>query len=317
MSWRDIMQRVLPPIGGVSPEVTSAGAYGATKGRTPPSSIPHGGVDFNYAVGQNGINLSHPALRSPVAGIVTNAGQGIVGRIAIRDANGLSHELLHTHGRYVSIGDPVAAGQLIGTMGNTGTQDQHVHYQLKDPAGNIVNPTAFWDQQGPVDPNPAPPALLSEYQQYLQHLGVSADNRFGNTPGVASPPAAPRVPFHDVGPPDRPDFPADRFGMWASAPAPIASPAAAGRPESFDNRYEDWGSVPAGNFGNADSASFNADNSSPYVFDPTKPPPPFSPSNYASAYRSIDKWIANLAGVEPGDHTEFSPPPIFSPLYRR
>jgi hypothetical protein len=346
MSWRDIMLRVLPPTGSVAPAITRAGAYGAIEGRKYPSSVPHGGVDFNYAVGQSGINLSHPALRSPVAGIVTNAGQGAVGRIAIRDANGYLHELLHTRGRYVSVGDPVAAGQLIGTMGNTGTQDHHVHYQLKDPAGNILNPTVFWDQQGPVDPNPAPPTLLQEYQQYLQRLGVSAGDRFGNAPGVASSPAARLASPHEAGPSDRSEFPDDRFGKWASAPPPIAPPATVGRPEPFDNRYGNWGSVPAGSFGDADSALLralekygnsaapdgpasapaaptpspapsSADNSSPYLFDPTKPPPPFSPSNYASAYRSIDKWIASLAGVDPGDPGEFSPPPIFSPLYRR
>jgi hypothetical protein len=61
-------------------------------------------------------------------------------------------------------------------MGNTGTRDQHVHYQLKDPAGNILNPSAFWDGQGPVDPNPSPPAYLQEYRQYLQSLGVNAGN---------------------------------------------------------------------------------------------------------------------------------------------
>jgi hypothetical protein len=59
-----------------------------------------------------------------------------------------------------------------------------------------------------------------------------------------------------------------------------------------------------------------ADNPSAYTFDPTKPPPPFSPENYAAACRSLDKWIASLAGVEPREPTEFSPPPIFSPLYR-
>ena len=69
MSWRDIMHRVLPPVGRLSAEVTSP--FGATKGRSPPSSIPHGGVDFNYPIGQTGINLKQPTLRSPVAGIVT------------------------------------------------------------------------------------------------------------------------------------------------------------------------------------------------------------------------------------------------------
>jgi murein DD-endopeptidase MepM/ murein hydrolase activator NlpD len=343
MSWRDIMKRVLPPTGGISPEVTSAGAYGAIKGRTPPSSIPHGGVDFNYAVGQNGINLSHPQLRSPAAGIVTNAGQGTVGRIAVRDANGFSHEILHTHGRYVSVGDRVAAGQLIGTMGNTGTHDQHVHYQLRDPAGKIIDPTVFWDQQGAVDPNPSPPAHLQDYQQYLQHLGVSADNAVGNAPGAAG---APLVRPNEVRPSDRSDSFGARFGNWASGGAAVPPPVPSDRPESFDNRYGNWGSAPESSFGDADStllralekyrssatpgntesvaatptpspAPSDAGNSPPYVFDPTKPPPPFSPSNYAAAYGSIEKWIASLAGVEPGDPTEFSPPPIFSPLYRR
>jgi hypothetical protein len=107
MTWEDIMRRVLPPIGGVLPHVTKAGAYGAgaEQGRKPPSSIPHRGVDFNYYVGSNGqsgVNLLHPALRSPVAGVVTtNPGEGSFGRIAIRDANGFSHEILHTHTQLV------------------------------------------------------------------------------------------------------------------------------------------------------------------------------------------------------------------------
>jgi murein DD-endopeptidase MepM/ murein hydrolase activator NlpD len=120
MSWEDIMRRVLPPARGVSPHPTSA--YGATN-RPRGSTNPHRGVDFNYDVGPNGqtgINLTYPTLRSPVAGVVENAGQGNVGRIAIRDKNGFLHEILHTHAQHVSIGDPVAAGQLIGTMGNTG-----------------------------------------------------------------------------------------------------------------------------------------------------------------------------------------------------
>ena len=65
--------------------------------RPPKSTKPHRGVDFNYNVpGQSGINLTHPALHSPVDGIVTNAGQGRYGRIAIRDKDGNIHEILHT-----------------------------------------------------------------------------------------------------------------------------------------------------------------------------------------------------------------------------
>ena len=108
MSWEDIMRRVLPPAGGISPHTTSA--YGATN-RPPGSTNPHRGDDFNYNVGPNGqrgINLQHPALRAPVDGVVENAGEGNFGRIAIRDKNGFLHEILHTHTRHVAIGDPVA-----------------------------------------------------------------------------------------------------------------------------------------------------------------------------------------------------------------
>jgi len=157
MMWEDIMRRVLPPIGGVVPHVTNAGAYGAgaEQGRKPPSSIPHRGVDFNYIGGKHArLNRSNPELRSPVAGIVTNAGEGSVGRIAIRDANGFSHEILHTQTQKVRRGDLVGVGQPIGTMGNTGTYDQHVHSQLKDPAGHAINPTEFWDRLGQAKSDP-------------------------------------------------------------------------------------------------------------------------------------------------------------------
>src|SRR5262245_17673532 len=116
MSWRDIMLRVLQPIKdderkwNVSPGVTSP--YGDTN-RPPGSTNPHRGVDFNYFGGKAAeFNKSHPALRSPVTGIVTNAGDGTVGRIAIRDANGFTHEILHTNTRHVAVGDPVVAGQM-------------------------------------------------------------------------------------------------------------------------------------------------------------------------------------------------------------
>jgi hypothetical protein len=178
MSWNDVMRRVLPPVRDVDrkmdvpPHITSP--FNDTN-RPPGSSNPHGGVDFNYVGGSaSRFNQSHPSLRSPVDGIVESAGDGKVGRIAIRDTNGFLHEILHTYSRHVAAGDPVVAGQLIGMMGNTGVKTKdgkpgnpHVHYQLKDPAGNVIDPSGYWDQRGPVDPNPAPPSYLADYQRYL------------------------------------------------------------------------------------------------------------------------------------------------------
>jgi len=167
-----------------------------------------GGIDFNYLGGQTSLNLSHQGLRSPVTGVVTNAGEGNVGRIAIRDANGFTHEILHTHAQHVSIGDPVVAGQLIGTMGNTGVKPKLSHYQLKDRDGKVVDPTTYWDQQGPIDPDPAPPAYLDDYQRYLATPGAAMGNADINAlnDGVVeksslhqfqSPPTKAAVPYLD------------------------------------------------------------------------------------------------------------------------
>jgi hypothetical protein len=158
---------------------------------------------------------------------------------------------------------------LIGTMGNTGVprksdgkpDDQHVHYQLWDPAGNRINPTAFWDQRGPADPNPDPPAYLDAYQQYVHGLGGNAGNGSGNAPGVVSAPeirplsapaneiapvyaretrslgrGVPGQPFFKTGVPavpvvppnpvlsrDRSESFSDRFGTWTSSADRIAS----------------------------------------------------------------------------------------------
>ncbi|WP_342712200.1 M23 family metallopeptidase [Bradyrhizobium sp. B124] len=178
MSWQDTMRRILPPLVGIDSHVTSR--YGEVTNRPLGSTNPHRGVDFNYNIpGQLGLNLINPALRSPVAGVVTQAGGGRYGTIAIRDADGFSHEILHSHSQHVSVGDPVAAGQFIGTMGNTGASSDpkkanHVHYQLRDPAGRVIDPSAFWDQQGPFDPNPAPPAHVDDYRRYLRETSRSA-----------------------------------------------------------------------------------------------------------------------------------------------
>ncbi|WP_198030060.1 M23 family metallopeptidase [Bradyrhizobium sp. Tv2a-2] len=190
--WQDIIRRMLQPIEiedrnkrriTFEPHTNDGWGWRLIKGKPE----LHRGGDFNYNIGQTGINLTHPVIRSPIAGIVTNAGQGKYGTIAIRDTNGFSHEILHTHSRHVAIGDPVAAGQIVGTMGNTGVDhayveqgQQHVHYQIRDPAGNPLNPIEFWDQQGHFDPAPPSPANLQDYNRYL------------GRPGAAGSPASPR-----------------------------------------------------------------------------------------------------------------------------
>ena len=203
MPYRDIMNVILPQQGNHSAHIT--GHYGEHRAKG-----PHGGSDFNYEGGQTGVNLTHPTLHSPVAGEVTFVG-GQYGTIKIRDADGNSHEILHTQSQSVKVGQRVEAGDEIGRMGGRGPDGatqyaQHVHYQMKDAHGHPVNPENFWrDRQAPsvgttrghVAPaHEAPGHALREgaksndvraLQERLNALGVhdahgrplSPDGRFG------------------------------------------------------------------------------------------------------------------------------------------
>ena len=149
-SFDDVMKVMLPPQNGVSPHVT--GHYGEHRQKG-----DHGGADFNYVGGQNGVNLQHPTINSPVSGKVTFVG-GQYGTIKIEDAQGNSHEILHTQSQLVKDGQQINAGQPIGTMGGRGPDGandyaQHVHYQLKDSNGKLKNPEDFWNKHQDVEVN--------------------------------------------------------------------------------------------------------------------------------------------------------------------
>lgn len=147
MSFTEVMFRVLPPVNGQQPHIT--GHYGEqrTKG-------PHGGTDFNYIGGQSGLNLQYPKVYAPIAGVVSFTG-GSYGAIKIKDADGNSHEILHTSSHVVSVGAAVAEGDEIGAMGGQGPNGatqypRHVHYQMKGPTGTLINPENWWNEQAGV-----------------------------------------------------------------------------------------------------------------------------------------------------------------------
>lgn len=168
-SFDDAMRTMMPPQNGTAPHITSHFGHRTLNGR----DDNHGGVDFNYVGGQSGTNLQHPTVRSPVSGVVVyGEGQGNYGTVKIRDDQGNTHEILHLDSRSVRVTDPptrVEAGDPIGTMGGRGPNGpnqyaQHVHYQVRDPNNNLVDPEAFWNnpqrrqgQQGQETPANATP----------------------------------------------------------------------------------------------------------------------------------------------------------------
>lgn len=166
-SFEDVMRVMLPPQSGTTPHMTSDFGPRSVVG----GSSNHQGVDFNYVGGQNGTNLTHPTVHSPVSGVVVyGEGQGSYGTVKIRDDQGNTHEILHLDSRSVRVTDPptrVEAGDPIGTMGGRGPDGanqyaQHVHYQVRDPGGTLVDPEAFWNNRARVQGETAPAARTEE-----------------------------------------------------------------------------------------------------------------------------------------------------------
>ncbi|WAG00165.1 peptidoglycan DD-metalloendopeptidase family protein [Aeromonas dhakensis] len=164
MSFDIAMNLILPPRDGKKAHITAP--FGEKR-----VSGPHKGVDFNYIGGQSGINMEHPAAFSPVDGKVIFSG-GSFGTVKILDKKGFSHEILHLFSQNVKEGESVKAGVTqIGKMGGRGPQkiDQyamHIHYQIKDSSGKIVNPQEWWankdatSNSNPIDVKPiASPCL--------------------------------------------------------------------------------------------------------------------------------------------------------------
>ena len=172
MSYQDVMDIMLPAQHRTTPHIT--GHYGEVRAKG-----PHGGSDFNYAGGQSGVNLQHPGIHSPISGEVTFVG-GQYGTIKIRDADGNSHEILHTQSQSVKVGQHVAVGDEIGQMGGRGPKGaqqyaQHVHYQMKDSNGHAVNPEEFWRNRSPAHAGHAQPADVHAHAPDPHHATRQGD----------------------------------------------------------------------------------------------------------------------------------------------
>ena len=154
MAFRDAMNVMLNPIQSrgntINPHITSS--YGWRKS----TQSNHLGVDFNYTGGQQSpYNQNHPNIYSPVSGTVTyGRGQGQYGTVRIVDAQGYEHKILHLNSRNVANGDRIEVGTQIGTMGGRGPTGpnhvlQHVHYEIRNPQGQIQDPENYWRTREP------------------------------------------------------------------------------------------------------------------------------------------------------------------------
>lgn len=164
MSFQAFMERVLPPseAGGVKPHI-SGSVFTSYRDR-PRTNNQHAAVDFNYIGGQAFNTQYRFKAYSPVEGTLEFAG-GDYGTIKIRDDEGYSHEILHLNRIPLSVlkvGQRVSIGTILGLLGGKGPQGEfqyqiHIHYQLRNPSGTLIDPVAFWDGQEQVYTAPLNP----------------------------------------------------------------------------------------------------------------------------------------------------------------
>ncbi len=166
---QELLELIIPPRNGYRPHIT--GQFGSTN-RPKKATKPHLGLDGNYELGpkvdpQSGINLEHPPLQSPVHGVIEKIDPKL-GSIVIMEMDsagrptGYRVEILHTQTRFVEKDDPVHPGKPIGTMGGVGVNGkgqpdgaQHMHVQVRDRDGNIVNPARhLYEYHHPGEPIP-------------------------------------------------------------------------------------------------------------------------------------------------------------------
>ena len=123
-------------------------------------------MDINFINGQDTINKQFPDVGSPVNGTVVDIDPRW-GKVVIEDAYGNRHEIWHLDTTLVFVGNIVNEGMAIGVMGGRGDRNgdgiygaseyaPHVHYQMKDQFGELIDPVLYHDnsKQGGCPPLP-------------------------------------------------------------------------------------------------------------------------------------------------------------------
>ena len=129
----------------------------------------HKGIDLKAAIGS-------PIL-SPVRGIVNriNWNTRYNGKcIEIRDRHGNTHRFLHLHRvAKVKAGQKVDVGQDLGEVGNTGRSSApHLHYEITDSRGRVVNPLTLIGGQRPSVSQPLRASFNAKLQKIFRRFSL-------------------------------------------------------------------------------------------------------------------------------------------------
>ena len=143
------------PLGAFTDRVTSG--FGPRSSPMGIGSTNHLGVDMSAAPGQAG----YPA-EAAAPGVVSFAGPagGYGSLVEVTHEDGSKTRYGHLAGINVAVGDRIARGTPIGTVGSKGASTgAHLHFEAIDPLGNRIDPrsvTDFTNRSLSVTPSPRP-----------------------------------------------------------------------------------------------------------------------------------------------------------------
>lgn len=139
MPVHPLEERKLPPNAN-----TSFGASRSATGRPAECDGGHCGVDLYYWKGEKdrNIGIGRPVFAVAAGQVIAASASSSAGKFVwIKHDNFRSH-YIHLNSYSVNVGDTVAEGQQIGTLGRTGitTDPAHLHFGLSTLAGKYYDP---------------------------------------------------------------------------------------------------------------------------------------------------------------------------------
>lgn len=115
----------------------------------------HAGIDMAIQAGQSGYPAE--AMGAGVVSDISFSPSGLGNAVSIRHPDGLTSKYGHLAeiARNINVGDEIAAGTPIGTVGSTGrSSGTHLHFQVEDEKGNPIDPRSVFS----VNPDPSVPS---------------------------------------------------------------------------------------------------------------------------------------------------------------
>ena len=138
----------------------------------------HRGIDQGHGNGTK----AELEIRATADGLIRFAGPfGSYGLCYfITHDDGWTTVLAHHKSHLLTEGDRVKQGQLIAVMGNSGTKYVHSHQELRDAAGNQVDPLAHIGAFASLETKEIDMALDAADKKWLDGMGQSIIDQVGN-----------------------------------------------------------------------------------------------------------------------------------------